>query len=120
MNSNPTPTAAHAPSRDHRDAHQARRTTMTDIAEHLASTHPEQTTNATPAPVLITTAEVALATAAAKPFRPTTGWPTRIFAAVHTAYRTLTDTAKPGQPRHHPKRYLYIDDARMHREMERL
>jgi hypothetical protein len=75
------------------------------------------------APVLITEAEVALSTAAAVPLRPTTaGWPTRATRAVLATNRTLAGSTgdERRQPRHHPKRLRYIEDARMEREIDRL
>jgi hypothetical protein len=64
-----------------------------------------------PAPTLITEQEVLFATAAAvRP--PTTRWWRRMFVAIGTA-------ARPPQ-RHYPRRYDFIEDARMAREMYRL
>jgi hypothetical protein len=64
-----------------------------------------------PAPTLITEQEVLFATAAAvRP--PTTRWWRRMFVTIGAA-------ARPPQP-HYPRRYDFIEDARMAREMYRL
>jgi len=82
-----------------------------------------ETEPTSPAPVLITEAEVALGTAAAVGLRPATAdRPTlvgRIVLAVRRAF-AISATDERFQPRHHPKRLRYLDDARMEREMHRL
>jgi hypothetical protein len=77
-----------------------------------------------PAPVLISEQEVALATAIALRPRPTTRhrWVEsthRLFAAMH---RTLAAPAQDSRPkrRDYPKRYGFLEDACMAREMGRL
>jgi hypothetical protein len=84
----------------------------------------EQTAHpAAQTPVLITEAEVAFGTAAAVPLRrATTGWWTwasRAALAVRQTFAGLVVDERP-TPRHHPKRYWYLEDARMGREMGRL
>jgi hypothetical protein len=64
-----------------------------------------------PAPTLITEQEVLFATAAAvRP--PSLRWWRRMFVTIGAA-------ARPPQP-HYPRRYDFIEDARMAREMYRL
>jgi hypothetical protein len=74
-------------------------------------------------PVLITEAEVAFSTTAAVPLRrAATGWWTwasRAALAVRQTFAGLVVDERPA-PRHHPKRYRYLEDARMGREMGRL
>ena len=77
-----------------------------------------------PAPVLISEQEVALATAIALRTRPTTRrwW----FAATHVLLaaiqRPLTRSTQEGRPvrRDYPKRYTFLENACMAREMDRL
>jgi hypothetical protein len=71
-------------------------------------------------PVLITAGEVAFGTAAAVPLRPAAGWPARAVASVLAVYQTFAGSEERRQPRHHPKRLRYLEDARMGREMDRL
>jgi hypothetical protein len=75
-----------------------------------------------PAPTLITEQEVLFATAAAvRP--PTTRWWTRATDVLASTGRrmfvTIGAAARPPQ-RHYPRRYDFIEDARMAREMYRL
>ncbi|MGH3523538.1 MAG: hypothetical protein ACRDU4_12120 [Mycobacterium sp.] len=108
-------------------AHTIGRSEMTATPEILDFVAPD--TEASPevgtsAPVLITEQEVALSTAAAMPVGPTT---TRRWAAatsvVLAAMRrmSLALTSDAGAPRRdYPKRYLFLENACMAREMERL
>ena len=74
-------------------------------------------------PVLITAAEVVFSTAAAVPLRTArAGWRTAVFALRRTFATAMSQerSQKRRQPRHHPKRLRYLEDARMEREMSRL
>jgi hypothetical protein len=76
-----------------------------------------------PAPVLITEQEVALGTAAALRTRPSTRrrWIEAIrglLAAVEHAIVAPTDDRPPR--RDYPKRYAFLENACMSREMDRL
>jgi hypothetical protein len=67
-------------------------------------------------PVLITAAEVAFSTAAAVPLRTArVGWRTAVFAVQQTFAVAMSRERR--QPRHHPKRLRYLEDARLAREM---
>lgn len=77
-----------------------------------------------PAPILITEREVAFATAAAVPMPSrTTRWWTKAIGTIRTAASgtLLTSTAdsRPAQ-RDYPRRYTYLENALMAREMDRL
>jgi hypothetical protein len=77
-----------------------------------------------PAPVLITEHQVAFATAAAAPVRsPTTRWWTKAIHAVRAAASgmllTPTGDARPAR-RYCPRRYAFLENALMSREMDRL
>jgi hypothetical protein len=68
--------------------------------------------------VLITTQQVAFSTAAAVGVhRENIGG--RLVAIMRRMFATSTDTSRP-QPRHYPKRYGFLENALMAREMERL
>ncbi len=68
--------------------------------------------------VLITTQQVAFGTAAAVGVRrENIGG--RLVAVVRRMFATSTDASRP-RPQHHPKRYAYLEDALMAREMDRL
>jgi hypothetical protein len=74
-------------------------------------------------PVLITAAEVAFSTAAAVPLRTArAGWRTALLAVQRTFAGAVSQEGSQDrrQPRHHPKRLRYLEDARMEREMSRL
>jgi hypothetical protein len=74
-------------------------------------------------PVLITVAEVVFSTAAAVPLRTArAGWRTAVLAMQRTFAAAVSEerTQERRQPRHHPKRMRYLEDARMEREMSRL
>ncbi|WP_029112719.1 hypothetical protein [Mycobacterium sp. URHB0044] len=75
------------------------------------------------APILITEHDVALSTAATLRQPMTTHWWINAASiAVSALQRLVTTSAADTRPRrsHCPKRYTYIDNARMGREMERL
>jgi hypothetical protein len=68
--------------------------------------------------VLITTQEVVFSTAAAVGVRrETIGG--RLVAMMRRIFATSTDASLP-RPRYEPKRYAYLEDALMAREMDRL
>jgi hypothetical protein len=68
--------------------------------------------------VLISTQEVLFSTAAAAGVpRETIGG--RLVAVMRRMFATSTDASRPG-PRYYPKRYGFLEDALMAREMERL
>lgn len=93
---------------------------MTDQLENAIETPEIPSEAALPAQVLITEAEVAFSTAAAAPLRPAkVGWRTRVELAVRDVFG-LSHDAERHPPRHHPKRYRYLEDALMAREMDRL
>ena len=77
-----------------------------------------------PAPVLISEHEVVLGTAVALRARPTTR--RRWFEATHVllaaVQRSLAPSKPEGRPvrRDYPKRYAYLENACMAREMDRL
>jgi hypothetical protein len=77
-----------------------------------------------PAPVLISEHEVALATAIALRPRPTTR--RRWFGATHVLLavmrRSLVPSTQEGRPvrRDYPKRYTFLENACLAREMDRL
>ena len=77
-----------------------------------------------PEPVLITEHEVALSTAIALQPRPKTR--RRWFEATHallvSVQRSVTAATQDDRPapRHYPKRYSYLENACMAREMQRL
>jgi hypothetical protein len=71
-----------------------------------------------PTEVLITTQQVAFSTAAAEGVRPeSTG--ARLVASVRRVFATSADASHP-RPQHYPKRYGFLENALMAREMERL
>ena len=77
-----------------------------------------------PAPILISEHEVAFATAAAVPVRsPNARWWARAIHAVSTAapgaVRTSTADSRPAR-RDFPRRYTFLENALMSREMDRL
>ena len=79
---------------------------------------------ASPAPILITEHEVVFATAAAGPVpSPTTRWWPKAIHAVSTAasgmLRTATADSRPAR-RDCPRRYAFLENAIMSREMDRL
>ena len=77
-----------------------------------------------PEPVVITVHEVAFSTAAAVPVRRSTlhRWAEAAFGVLAALDRKfLPSEAKARAPRHdQPRRYRYIEDSRMCREMDRL
>ncbi|HEY6818475.1 MAG TPA: hypothetical protein VI196_03755 [Mycobacterium sp.] len=90
------------------------RETLDEARERLVS----------PAPVLISEREVALGTAVALRARPTTR--RRWFEAINVLRaameRSLAPSAQEARPvrRDYPKRYTYLENACMAREMDRL
>ena len=75
-------------------------------------------------PILITEQEVVFSTAAAVGVQPTTiPWRVRatrfIAAGSRWIFRTSTADARPKQ-RYYPRRYSYLEHARMARELDRL
>jgi hypothetical protein len=77
-----------------------------------------------PAPVLISEHEVALGTAFALRARPTTRrrWFEPINVLLAAMQRSLAPSTQEGRPvrRDYPKRYAYLENACMAREMDRL
>jgi hypothetical protein len=77
-----------------------------------------------PAPVLISQHEVALGTAVALRVRPTTRrrWFEPINVLLAAMQRSLAPSTQEGRPvrRDYPKRYAYLENACMAREMDRL
>jgi hypothetical protein len=67
--------------------------------------------------VLITTQQVAFSTAAAGVRRESIG--ARLVASVRRVFATSVDASRP-RPQSYPKRYAYLENALMAREMERL
>ena len=90
------------------------RETLDEVQERLVS----------PAPVLISESEVALGSAAALRARPATR--RRWFEAINVLraamQRSLTASTQEGRPvrRDYPKRYAFLENACMAREMDRL
>ena len=76
------------------------------------------TVEASSTEVLITTQEVVFGTAAAVGV-PRQNIRGRLVAITHRLFATSTDTSRL-QPRHYPKRYGFLEDALMAREMDRL
>jgi hypothetical protein len=76
-----------------------------------------------PAPILITEHEVAFATAAAVQVPSSARWWTRaihaVSAAAAAAVRTSTADSRPVR-RDVPRRYMFLENALMAREMDRL
>jgi hypothetical protein len=72
--------------------------------------------------VVITEQQVQFATAAAVPLQPakTRSWISRAFAAFVSAASVTSETEKKPKRRHYPRRYDFLEDARMAREMYRL
>ena len=68
--------------------------------------------------VLITTQEVAFSTAAAVGVQRE-NIVRRFVAIMRRVFATSTDASRP-RPRYEPKRYAYLENALMAREMERL
>jgi hypothetical protein len=98
---------------------------MTASAETLKLVAPDteaSTAVAASAPVLITMQEVALSTAAAMPVLPTTRrrWAgAGVLASMRKMFLTSTpDTRAPR--RDYPRRYGFLEQASMSREMDRL
>jgi hypothetical protein len=96
------------------------------LTENLAAITPDEARErlASTAPVVISEHEVALATAVALRARPTTRrrWfeaPQVLLAAMQ---RSLTPPARESRParRDYPKRYAFLENACMAREMDRL
>jgi hypothetical protein len=77
-----------------------------------------------PAPVLITEQEIALGTAAVLQGRPTTRrrWVEATRAWFAAAQRTLVQPTQEGRQtrRDYPKRYAFLENSSMAREMDRL
>jgi hypothetical protein len=72
------------------------------------------------APVLITEREVAFATAAAVPVpSPTTRRWTKAIHAACGVFLAAVGDSHPAR-RNYPRRYLYVENPRMAREMDRL
>ena len=74
-------------------------------------------------PTLITEQEVAFSTAAALGVQPRTSrWWISAIRLIAAAPRrmVLTSTADSRAPRNYPRRYSFLEDARMAREMRRL
>jgi hypothetical protein len=68
--------------------------------------------------VLITTQQVLFGTAAAvRPRRENIGQ--RLVAMMRRMFATSTDASRP-RPRYEPRRYAYLENALMAREMDRL
>ena len=90
------------------------RETLDEVRERLVS----------PAPVLISQHEVALGTAVALRERPTTRrrWFEPINVLLAAVQRSLAPSTKEDRPvrRDYPKRYAYLENACMAREMDRL
>jgi len=93
---------------------------MSETLERLVAPPPGPLVTEIRTPVLVTVGEVAFSTAAAVPLRPAAGWPARAVLGVQALYRTFARSAQRRQPRHHPKRLRYLEEARMWREMDRL
>lgn len=68
--------------------------------------------------VLITTQQVAFSTAAAAGVRRDSIG-ARLIASMRHLFATPADASRP-RPQHYPKRYAYLENALMAREMERL
>jgi hypothetical protein len=96
------------------------------LTENLAVITPDEAKErlVSPAPVLISEHEVALATAVALRPRPTTR--RRWFEATQVLFaamqRSLTPATREDRPvrRDYPKRYAFLENACMAREMDRL
>jgi hypothetical protein len=77
-----------------------------------------------PAPVLITEQEIALGTAAALRARPTTRrrWVEATHVLLAAVHRTLVPSTQDGRQtrRDYPKRYAFLENACLAREMDRL
>jgi hypothetical protein len=90
------------------------RETLDEARERLVS----------PAPVLISQHEVALGTGVALRVRPTTRrrWFEPINVLLAAMQRSLAPSTQEGRPvrRDYPKRYAYLENACMAREMDRL
>ncbi|OBF93000.1 hypothetical protein A5791_13090 [Mycobacterium sp. 852002-51163_SCH5372311] len=100
---------------------------MTATAETLALAAPDTEPNpqvGVPPPVLITVQEVAFSTAAAMPVRPTTRRPSAGgLSVVVTAMRRMLAASTPdvrASRGDYPKRYSFLENACMSREMDRL
>ena len=68
--------------------------------------------------VLISTQQVVFGTAAAEGIRRE-NIGTRFLAMMRRTFATSTDASRP-RPRYQPRRYAYLEDALMAREMDRL
>jgi hypothetical protein len=96
------------------------------LTENLAVITPDEARErlASPAPVLISEHEVALATAIALTPRPTTRrrWVEATQTMLAAMRRTLAPPARESGPvrRDYPKRYAFLENACMAREMDRL
>jgi hypothetical protein len=91
---------------------------------HVRASDIERTLEAVSrAPVLITEQEVVFGTAVAAPPRPTTHWWTEatsvVVAAVPRMFATSAPDARPAR-RHYPKRYVFLENSCLAREMDRL
>jgi hypothetical protein len=96
------------------------------ITQDLAVITPDEALErlVSPVPVLISEHEVALATAIALRTRPPArrrwiGAPHALVAAVHRAFVPPTHAVRR-PPRAYPKRYTFLENACMAREMTRL
>ncbi|OBA81852.1 hypothetical protein A9W99_12900 [Mycobacterium sp. 1164966.3] len=100
---------------------------MTATAETLALAAPDTKSSpevGVPAPVLITVQEVAFSTAAAMPVRQRTrrhsaGAASVVITAMRRMLATSTPEARPSRGAY-PRRYSFLENACMSREMDRL
>ena len=97
-------------------------TTTTQSQKLVAPDTQSGTAVATQAPVLITVQEVAFNTAAAMPMLPTTRrrWAgAGVLVSMRKMFLTSTPDARAPR-RDYPRRYGFLEQASMSREMERL